>query len=68
MWHAHTAFEMSAKGLRKPLDSSGPALTRVTDLQLRGAGGEPVDFARTIMSHGWRSWRRTSSSSEAAHS
>ena len=28
------------------------ALTRVADLQLRGAGGEPVDFARTIVSHG----------------
>jgi 3-methyladenine DNA glycosylase/8-oxoguanine DNA glycosylase len=27
-------------------------LTRVADLQLRGAGGEPVDFARTIVSHG----------------
>jgi len=28
------------------------ALTRVADLPLRGAGGEPVDFARTIVSHG----------------
>jgi 3-methyladenine DNA glycosylase/8-oxoguanine DNA glycosylase len=27
-------------------------VTRVTDLPLRGAGGEPVDFARTIVSHG----------------
>jgi 3-methyladenine DNA glycosylase/8-oxoguanine DNA glycosylase len=27
-------------------------LTSVTDLPLRGAGGEPVDFARTIVSHG----------------
>src|SRR4051794_33274158 len=27
-------------------------LTVVTDLPLRGAGGEPVDFARTIVSHG----------------
>jgi 3-methyladenine DNA glycosylase/8-oxoguanine DNA glycosylase len=27
-------------------------LTRVADLALRGAGGEPVDFARTIVSHG----------------
>jgi N-glycosylase/DNA lyase len=27
-------------------------LTRVGDLPLRGAGGEPVDFARTIVSHG----------------
>jgi N-glycosylase/DNA lyase len=27
-------------------------LTRVADLPLRGAGGEPVDFARTIVSHG----------------
>jgi hypothetical protein len=27
-------------------------LTLVTDLPLRGAGGEPVDFARTIVSHG----------------
>lgn len=27
-------------------------LTRVADLRLRGAGGEPVDFARTIVSHG----------------
>jgi 3-methyladenine DNA glycosylase/8-oxoguanine DNA glycosylase len=26
-------------------------LTRVADLPLRGAGGEPVDFARTIVSH-----------------
>jgi hypothetical protein len=25
---------------------------RVADLLLRGAGGEPVDFARTIVSHG----------------
>ena len=25
---------------------------RVADLPLRGAGGEPVDFARTIVSHG----------------
>jgi N-glycosylase/DNA lyase len=28
------------------------ALTRVADLPLHGAGGEPVDFARTIVSHG----------------
>jgi hypothetical protein len=28
------------------------ALTRVTKLPLRGAGGKPVDFARTIVSHG----------------
>jgi hypothetical protein len=27
-------------------------VTRVADLPLRGAGGEPVDFARTIVSHG----------------
>jgi 3-methyladenine DNA glycosylase/8-oxoguanine DNA glycosylase len=27
-------------------------LTRLADLPLRGAGGEPVDFARTIVSHG----------------
>jgi 3-methyladenine DNA glycosylase/8-oxoguanine DNA glycosylase len=27
-------------------------LTRVADLPLRGARGEPVDFARTIVSHG----------------
>jgi N-glycosylase/DNA lyase len=27
-------------------------LTNVADLPLRGAGGEPVDFARTIVSHG----------------
>jgi N-glycosylase/DNA lyase len=27
-------------------------LTRVTDIPLLGAGGEPVDFARTIASHG----------------
>jgi hypothetical protein len=27
-------------------------LTRVTDIPLLGAGGEPVDFARTIVSHG----------------
>jgi 3-methyladenine DNA glycosylase/8-oxoguanine DNA glycosylase len=27
-------------------------LARVADLPLRGAGGEPVDFARTIVSHG----------------
>jgi N-glycosylase/DNA lyase len=27
-------------------------LTRVAELPLRGAGGEPVDFARTIVSHG----------------
>ena len=27
-------------------------LTPVADLPLRGAGGEPVDFARTIVSHG----------------
>jgi 3-methyladenine DNA glycosylase/8-oxoguanine DNA glycosylase len=25
---------------------------RIADLRLRGAGGEPVDFARTIVSHG----------------
>jgi len=25
---------------------------RVAELLLRGAGGEPVDFARTIVSHG----------------
>ena len=28
------------------------ALTCVADIPLRGAGGEPVDFARTIASHG----------------
>jgi hypothetical protein len=27
-------------------------VTRVADLPLRGAGGEPVNFARTIVSHG----------------
>ena len=27
-------------------------MTRSADLPLRGAGGEPVDFARTIVSHG----------------
>jgi N-glycosylase/DNA lyase len=27
-------------------------LIHVADLPLRGAGGEPVDFARTIVSHG----------------
>jgi 3-methyladenine DNA glycosylase/8-oxoguanine DNA glycosylase len=27
-------------------------LTRVTDIPLLGSGGEPVDFARTIASHG----------------
>jgi 3-methyladenine DNA glycosylase/8-oxoguanine DNA glycosylase len=27
-------------------------LTRIVELPLRGAGGEPVDFARTIVSHG----------------
>jgi 3-methyladenine DNA glycosylase/8-oxoguanine DNA glycosylase len=27
-------------------------LTPIADLPLRGAGGEPVDFARTIVSHG----------------
>jgi 3-methyladenine DNA glycosylase/8-oxoguanine DNA glycosylase len=27
-------------------------LTLVAELPLRGAGGEPVDFARTIVSHG----------------
>jgi hypothetical protein len=27
-------------------------VTSVADLPLRGAGGEPVDFARTIVSHG----------------
>jgi N-glycosylase/DNA lyase len=27
-------------------------LTRVADIPLLGAGGEPVDFARTIVSHG----------------
>jgi 3-methyladenine DNA glycosylase/8-oxoguanine DNA glycosylase len=27
-------------------------VTRIADLPLRGAGGEPVDFARTIVSHG----------------
>ena len=27
-------------------------MTRIGDLPLRGAGGEPVDFARTIVSHG----------------
>ena len=27
-------------------------MTHVADLALRGAGGEPVDFARTIVSHG----------------
>jgi 3-methyladenine DNA glycosylase/8-oxoguanine DNA glycosylase len=27
-------------------------VTRVADLRLQGAGGEPVDFARTIVSHG----------------
>jgi 3-methyladenine DNA glycosylase/8-oxoguanine DNA glycosylase len=27
-------------------------LSRIADLPLRGAGGEPVDFARTIASHG----------------
>ena len=28
------------------------ALTRIADLPLRGAGGEPLDFTRTIVSHG----------------
>jgi 3-methyladenine DNA glycosylase/8-oxoguanine DNA glycosylase len=28
------------------------ALTQIAQLPLRGAGGEPVDFARTIVSHG----------------
>jgi hypothetical protein len=27
-------------------------ISRVSDLSLRGAGGEPVDFARKIVSHG----------------
>jgi hypothetical protein len=27
-------------------------LTLVVELPRRGAGGEPVDFARTIVSHG----------------
>ena len=27
-------------------------MTRFAELPLRGAGGEPVDFARTIVSHG----------------
>ena len=27
-------------------------MNRIADLPLRGAGGEPVDFARTIVSHG----------------
>ena len=27
-------------------------MTPVAELSLRGAGGEPVDFARTIVSHG----------------
>jgi len=27
-------------------------VTLVADIPLRGAGGEPVDFARTIASHG----------------
>ena len=27
-------------------------MTLVTEVPLRGAGGEPVDFARTIVSHG----------------
>ena len=27
-------------------------MTLVADIPLRGAGGEPVDFARTIASHG----------------
>jgi hypothetical protein len=27
-------------------------VTRIAELSLRGAGGEPVDFARTIVSHG----------------
>ncbi|MDX6402251.1 MAG: hypothetical protein QOF27_2857 [Gaiellaceae bacterium] len=27
-------------------------MTRIADLPLRGAGGEPVDFVRTIVSHG----------------
>jgi N-glycosylase/DNA lyase len=27
-------------------------LTRIAEIPLRGAGGEPVDFARTIVSHG----------------
>lgn len=27
-------------------------MTRTTDLLLRGAGGEPIDFLRTIASHG----------------
>jgi hypothetical protein len=27
-------------------------VTRITDLPLRGAGGEPVDFLRTIALHG----------------
>ena len=35
------------------LPSSGTlANVRVVELLLRGAGGEPVDFARTIVSHG----------------
>jgi hypothetical protein len=27
-------------------------VTQIAQLPLRGAGGEPVDFARTIVSHG----------------
>jgi 3-methyladenine DNA glycosylase/8-oxoguanine DNA glycosylase len=36
-----------------PYDAVVPAATRwSTSLELRGAGGEPVDFARTLLSHG----------------
>jgi hypothetical protein len=52
---------MSGKAMSQPrtgpldldLPSSGRlADMRVAELLLRGAGGEPVDFARTIVSHG----------------
>ena len=38
--------------LRDPRLGHPNTVTLVADVPLRGAGGEPVDFARTIASHG----------------
>jgi 3-methyladenine DNA glycosylase/8-oxoguanine DNA glycosylase len=39
-------------GARDVRDTGTLSVSSVADLPLRGAGGEPVDFARTIVSHG----------------
>jgi 3-methyladenine DNA glycosylase/8-oxoguanine DNA glycosylase len=44
--------EIAVAGSRSGTPSRKTHGMRVAELVLRGAGGEPVDFARTIVSHG----------------